>query len=121
MYCSTFDGMNKWFVHVFEKFGWMLLARARMIDETVSTSDRTDAGQKVKTYSNELKHLMKSLSEASYADTDKMKDIECMKHKLQILMNHFNEDFKSIENMSGGTKKKSSKKTSKKSTKTKKH
>ena len=30
MYCSTFHGMSKWFVHVFEKFGWMIWKQAMM-------------------------------------------------------------------------------------------
>jgi len=94
MYCSTFHGLNKWFVSVFERFGWMILANARVNDKSFSKSQRNDAKQKILNYSNELNHLMSSLNEASYVDPDKMHDIECMKHKLHILMIHFDKDFK---------------------------
>lgn len=118
MYCATFHGLDKWFVHVFEKAGWMFLARAIAMDPKCTAEERSEAQHKIKAYSNEMKHLIKALSKAEYSDPDKMKDIKHMHEKVGILVAHLTEDYKGIvENfaMGGGAmKKKSSKKTLKK-------
>ena len=119
MYTATFYGLNKWFSHLFEKFGWMILAKAKANDVSSSSSDKTDSNLKLKNYGNQLSHLMRDLREANYVDPDKRKDIEMMIMKLQILINYYNVDFtvSSFDSMTGGAKKKTSKKGSKKSTK----
>ena len=118
MYNCTFWGLNKWFSYVFEKFGWMVLTKARLNDVSSSLADKADCNLKLKTYGNELSHLMRALREATYQDPDRKRDIESMIVKLQILINHYNSDFigSVSESMVGGAKK-SSKKTSKKTSK----
>jgi hypothetical protein len=55
MYDATFDGVQCWYKHAFEKLGWMVLAANRPVVEGEI--------DKLVMYSQELKHLHQALNE----------------------------------------------------------
>jgi hypothetical protein len=107
---TTFKGLHCWYVAMFEKVGWMILAR--------------DCGHfdKITSYKNGLTRLMEALDrkKSSLEDNDKKKDIVIMQatlNKLITSVNLFFPEVSSDDGMTGGARKKTSKKTSKKKSK----
>jgi len=80
---ATYSGLHKWFVHMFEHLGWMLLARSH---------GRTD---KIMTYKNSLQNLKRDLEERIkyMKDADKKQDLTILHRDLLILIDHVNKDF----------------------------
>jgi len=102
----TMHGLNHWFDHVFEKFGWMILAlKHGNVD-------------KVNVYLHSLEHLITdiNLKLKSTQDADRKADLVIMRDHVATLINVANRVFNTSD-LVGGAKKKSSKKTSKKSKK----
>jgi hypothetical protein len=80
---ATYSGLQKWFVHMFEHLGWMLLARQR---------GRMD---KIITYKNSLERLKIDIEERMryMKDTDKKQDLAIMYRDLIVLIDHVKKDF----------------------------
>jgi hypothetical protein len=71
---STFNGLEKWYKHEFEKFGWIVISK--------------DA-DKVREFQRSIMKLRKHLDKASstYEDHDKLHDIAVMSKHLDSLIN----------------------------------
>jgi len=75
MYHTTYHGLEKWFVHVFETFGWMTLAK---------NSKRT---VKITAYKDSVKNLHAAIVERLSVTTDashKM-DLENLLYNVKVL------------------------------------
>jgi hypothetical protein len=101
----TMHAINHWFQHVFEKFGWMVLAM------------KQGNANKVTVYLESLVHLRDDivLKISETHDVDKKQDLEIMRAHVETLIKFANKTLK-VDNLVGGAKK-SSKKSSKKSKK----
>ena len=75
MYYATYHGLHKWYQHVFEHLGWMLLAK----NKGYST--------KIKAYLDGLYHLHEALEEAitEYEEKDRQRDLKILLHNVKIL------------------------------------
>jgi len=80
---ATYHGLHKWFQHVFEHLGWMLLAKKRGHME------------KVQVYKQSLMHLKNDLEQRIkyMKDTDRKQDLKTMHSDLLVLIEHTNKDF----------------------------
>ena len=79
---ATFHGLNHWYVHMFEKLGWMILAKDRgMTDKTT-------------TYLHSLKRLKMALEQKmkKTRDPDHKEDLKIMHHNVCILCEHAEKD-----------------------------
>jgi hypothetical protein len=88
----TYKGLNEWFEAMFEKLGWMILAKHYGDD------------LKIQEYKESLDHLRGAL-EAKMAATKSdhhKEDLEIMHNNLMILIEHVNEDFPPISQQGGG-------------------
>ena len=81
---TTFHGLNKWYKSMFEKLGWMVLAKERGMTD------------KVKAYVNSLYRIHMAIEQKMKKtdDKDKMEDLRIMKKNIQILLAHVQKDFK---------------------------
>ena len=75
MYYATYHGLHKWHEHMFEKLGWMILAK----DNGYSS--------KIKAYLDGVNHLEKALNEKLkiVKDEDRYDDLEILLHNVKIL------------------------------------
>jgi hypothetical protein len=71
---STFNGLEKWYKHEFEKFGWIVISK--------------DV-EKVKEFQRSIMKLKRHLEKAydTYEDHDKRYDIAVMSKHLDSLIN----------------------------------
>lgn len=111
---TTYQGLNDWFKHVFEHYGWMILA---------AHDGKT---QKVDVYLASLRELEKQIEARITAEGNenklKKQDLEVLLKKLRVLKTEAEECLKTgpKEAQSGGAHKKKSKtKKSKSKSKTK--
>jgi hypothetical protein len=76
----TMHGVNHWFVYVFEKLGWMLLAKAKGHD------------YKITTYKKSIKHLIESIEHlmTEYSDADRKHDLNVLLMETHILDKYVN-------------------------------
>ena len=79
----TYKGLYDWYVDVFEKLGWMILAKSRKLDE------------KIDTYKLSIQLLHQSLEKKikELKNINKKNDLKIIKHNVKILMDHVNKDF----------------------------
>jgi len=79
----TFHGLQHWYQHKFETFGWMILAK------------RDGYTDKVMEYHNSVKRLHTAIIDKleSIRDKDKKDDLEIMKENVEHLLEHIKEDF----------------------------
>lgn len=96
-YPATFHGIQKWYVHMFEKLGWIVL-----------TNEHGNK-QKVDCYLNSVERLQKAISEKirTVKCEDKKTDLTIMKNNVDILIRHARNDFKSAAtgtSQTGGAK-----------------
>jgi len=70
-FANTFHGVHHWFKAVFEKLGWMVLAKAKGYDD------------KIAVYKKSIERLMKTLEHLSEEYESKNR-----KHDLNVLMMH---------------------------------
>ena len=84
----TFHGVQCWYQHAFEKFGWMLLA------------DKYQRKYKVDAYLEDLVQLAAALLEKIYkiGDEDKKKDLRILSEHVKTLQDHARATFKPISN-----------------------
>lgn len=80
---ATFIGLHKWYVHMFEHLGWMLLAKTHGHME------------KVEVYKQSLKRLKIALEERInfMNDVDRKQDLQILHKNLNVLISHTNKDF----------------------------
>jgi len=81
---TTFKGLNKWYKGMFEKLGWMVLAKEYGMTD------------KVKVYVNSLYRIHMAIDQKmkKTEDHDRMEDLRVMKKNVQILLTHVQKDFK---------------------------
>lgn len=81
----TYHGLHLWFRHIFEVFGWHLLAH---VEEGMD--------YKIKAYLKNIAHLKRSLEDKHkmMECKDKKTDIEIMLRKLKVLETYANKIFK---------------------------
>jgi hypothetical protein len=79
----TFQGLSEWYVSLFEKLGWMVIA---------NHEGRRD---KVRMYQDSLIHFLKKAENKyrSLKSQDKKDDIFIMMNKVIILLEHLEKDF----------------------------
>jgi len=80
---ATYDGLHKWFKHMFEHLGWMILAKAK------------GNNIKIESYKHSLVRLKKSLEQRieNMNDPDKRQDLIILHRDLMVLMSHIKIDF----------------------------
>ena len=75
MHPTTFHGLHEWHKHMFEKLGWMVLAKAH------------GRHTKIAAYLEGIEHLLKTLNETKFEEADRNRDIAILKgnvEKLQV-------------------------------------
>jgi hypothetical protein len=79
----TYIGLHKWSCAMFEKFGWMLLAKDRKHDTRIAA------------YVQSIDHLILAAKKkhAEVSDSDHKKDIIILLRNMEILRSHVNKTF----------------------------
>jgi hypothetical protein len=79
----TYKGIHKWHSAMFEKLGWMILAKEKGMS------------YKIAPYKMSLQKLKCAIlkKHQTMNDMDKKKDLEIMAHNVDILIKHANKDF----------------------------
>ena len=79
----TCHGLHKWYVAMFEKLGWMLLAK------------RNGWNDKIMTYKNSVHRLEEAIlfKHAHTKDTDRKMDLKIMLDNVKVLKEHIHQDF----------------------------
>jgi hypothetical protein len=74
-YCTSFRGLQKWHEAMYEKLGWMVLAKAK------------GRNTKVKAYLESISHLETSLKDRIKVmkSMDKKLDLECILQNVKLL------------------------------------
>ncbi len=69
-------GIHEWYEREFEKFGWMLLARAKGYDF------------KLRAYCEAIQHLLKTIEHvaAEYKDPDRRHDLNVLRMNTEVLL-----------------------------------
>lgn len=80
---TTFHGIQKWFEYVFEKLGWMILAKRNGYDD------------KIASYKNSVKRLHTAIESKMkiMKDKDRKIDLAILKADIETLMEHISKDF----------------------------
>jgi len=119
-YNATLFGLHKWHTHVFERLGWMLLAKAHGKDNQIKCyCDSVDA--------LEAELLLRLKNDTDLAGSHK-KDLQILLKNVMVLKQHIKKSLHSdmqsapamvaevaAQNQMGGKRRKSSRKGSKKS------
>jgi hypothetical protein len=79
----TLMGIHKWYVEMFEKLGWMVLAKSKGMND------------KVQTYVNSIERLKHTIEmkHKKIRDADKKDDLRIMLENLHVLRQHCRDDF----------------------------
>jgi hypothetical protein len=79
----TYHGLHEWYVAMFEKLGWMLLAK------------RNGWNDKVITYKNSVQRLEEAiLSKHKHVkEADRKMDLKIMLDNVEVLKKHIHKDF----------------------------
>jgi len=79
---ATFDGIHHWYVEMYEKLGWMVLAKKR------GMTDKTNV------YKHSLHRLLHSIENKMryMKDVDKKQDLKIMHENVKILCEHAEKD-----------------------------
>ena len=80
----TYPCIVKWYQAMFEKLGWMILAKEYGMKD------------KIATYKNSLQRLKEAIlkKHEDMSDSDNVKDLEIMLKNVNMLIKHANKDFK---------------------------
>ena len=75
---ATFNDLTQWYIHCFENFGWMILAKKHGFQN------------KIDCYKNELSRLKQALQAKvnSIQDIDTKNDLQIMANYTSILLDH---------------------------------
>jgi Mg2+ and Co2+ transporter CorA len=81
---TTFKGLNTWYKSVFEKLGWMVLAKQYGMTDQVNV------------YVNSIYRIHMAIEQKikKTQDSDRLEDLRVMKKNVQILLAHVQKDFK---------------------------
>jgi len=81
---ATMNGLQHWYVEMFEKLGWMILAKSK------GMTDKTN------TYKNSLYRLKMAIEQkmSSVNNTDGKNDLVIMLDHVNILIRHVEKDFR---------------------------
>jgi hypothetical protein len=95
MYDTTRQSLHKWFVHEFEHLGWMVLAKAKSLDETRSEQERNLMKNKVNVYCEAITGLRIALQEKigslnNDKDSADIEDLNVLLKNVKILQAHVN-------------------------------
>ena len=109
-YNVTYNGLHQWSKDMFEKLGWMLLAK------------RDGYSYKIETYKKSIEHLLNALDEKIKCthDSDRIEDLKIIHMNVQTLKEHVDKDFHTTQKSKKLSKKLSSKKLSSKKSSSKK-
>lgn len=90
MHNTTFNGLNEWYKHVFEKFGWLILC----LNET-----NDHAQDKFKHYVKKILNLREKIGTKikEVQDNDKRNDLIIMQEHLDILYNYIKNNIKVVQ------------------------
>ena len=79
VYHITFEGLNHWHHKMFEKFGWMILAK-REVQHNHDAKSRKHMREKLKCYVNSVERLCHALEEKlqTIEETDRRNDLEVL-------------------------------------------
>jgi hypothetical protein len=79
----TMKGINKWFKSVFEKLGYMILAKSKGMTD------------KIQVYINSVHRLKQAIEDKKNKvyDADKVEDLRIMSANLDVLLKHIHKDF----------------------------
>lgn len=79
----TYDGLHKWYVGMFEKLGWMLLAK------------RNGWNDKIITYKNSVHRLEEAIlyKHRHVKEADHKMDLKIMLDNVVVLKEHIDQDF----------------------------
>jgi len=79
----TYDGLHEWYVAMFEKLGWMLLAK------------RNGWNDKVMTYINSVQRLEEAIisKHKHIKEADRKMDLKIMLDNVKVLKEHVHKDF----------------------------
>ena len=79
----TFHGIHKWYTAMFEKLGWMILAKDKGLNDNIIH------------YKYSVKLLQQSIEKKikDAKDSDKKADLKIMLHNVKALVKHVNKDF----------------------------
>lgn len=80
---ATMHGLHMWYVNMFEKLGWMVLAK-----------QQGDMEDKISTYKHSLYRLKEKLEckLESVREYDRKQDLKIMWENLMVLIDHANKD-----------------------------
>jgi uncharacterized coiled-coil DUF342 family protein len=83
MYTITYHGINCWYEAMFEKLGWMILAK------------RDGYHDKLEEYKKSLRHLKEAIEEKHkvMVDVDKKHDLMILHKNVGTLIEHVSHDF----------------------------
>ena len=91
VYKATFAGLHKWYTHVFEKFGWMILANH---ESSSSSSDvlRKRMAFKLTGYENMILSLQEAIDEKQkrFTESDRKDDLAIMASNVETLLKYWN-------------------------------
>ena len=79
----TLKGINKWFKSVFEKLGYMIIAKSKGMSD------------KIQVYINSVHRLKQAIEDKKNKvyDADKVEDLRIMSANLDVLLKHIHKDF----------------------------
>jgi cytolysin (calcineurin-like family phosphatase) len=101
MYDVTFPGLHKWYSMIFERYGWMLLAKdkskggKRTMRKGMGMDHKADLQDKLKLYVHEIGHFIAACQEKilSTEENDRKIDLEVMVHNAERLLGHATKEF----------------------------
>jgi len=81
---TTYKGLQQWYKSVFEKLGWMILAKDRGMTD------------KITAYVNSLYRIHTAIQQKiqTTSDKDRLQDLSLMEKNIKVLLSHAQKDFK---------------------------
>ena len=77
-HAATMQGINQWYVSMFEKFGWMLLAKEKGME------------YKIEPYKKSIDNLLKTIDhvKGEYEDHNRKHDLGVLRMHVEVLKKH---------------------------------
>lgn len=93
-YNATFHGLHEWHKSMFEKLGWMVLAKDKMI-HSKDASERKHMKSKIQCYINSVHRLCNALEEKIriVEETDRKMDLVILLRNCQVLYDFVKKSF----------------------------